>query len=229
MNLISLPAICRGDEVTLQQWLRLPFASMLKFSLPCIVIGLMAYGASMGAWRGPTMALFVALKLPLVIIFTLILNAWINTVFAIVLGSGFSVKQTFQYLLTGFSLMAIILGALSPLALFMAMNAPNSDQAGAEQFHSFFLLIHVVLISYAGATSHLILLHYVRAAAMTTASGTSTIVSWLAGNLLVGAQVSWILRPFFGSPNLDVSFIREHPMNGTFYESVLRSLINLII
>ena len=47
---------------------------------------------------------------------------------------------------------------------------------------------------------------------------------WLAINLVVGAQISWNLRPWFGSPGLEVEFLRAHPFEGTFYESVFQML-----
>ena len=34
----------------------------------------------------------------------------------------------------------------------------------------------------------------------------------------------WILRPFFGTPGLEVAFLRADPMRGTFYEIIWRSM-----
>ena len=51
--------------------------------------------------------------------------------------------------------------------------------------------------------------------------------AWLAGNLLLGSQLSWILRPFIGSPGLPVEFVRPTALKGNFYETVFRSVINL--
>ncbi|HEX7260683.1 MAG TPA: hypothetical protein VF258_02620, partial [Luteolibacter sp.] len=36
----------------------------------------------------------------------------------------------------------------------------------------------------------------------------------------LGAQFSWILRPFFGTPSQKIQFLRDHPMKGNFYESI---------
>jgi hypothetical protein len=49
-------------------------------------------------------------------------------------------------------------------------------------------------------------------------------LAWLAGNGFLGAQFSWILRPFFGTPTIEVAFLRDDPMRGSFYEAVWRSL-----
>jgi hypothetical protein len=53
--------------------------------------------------------------------------------------------------------------------------------------------------------------------------------AWLAGNLFLGSQLTWILRPFIGSPDLPIQFLRETAFQGNFYETffhALRSLFN---
>jgi hypothetical protein len=56
----------------------------------------------------------------------------------------------------------------------------------------------------------------------------STLGAWIAGNALLGMQFSWILRPFFGSPGLEVAFLRENPMHGSFAEAVWNSLKRIL-
>ncbi len=182
----------------------------------------------MGLWQGWEMASYVGLKLPLVILATLIVNGMINGMLAMVLGSGIGFKQSILFLLTGFALMAIILASLSPITFMMALHAPSPDDVGAKQWHSVTLLTHTFLVAYAGITSHLSLLGHVRRYATTPAHGTRTFFAWLGGNLFVGAQISWIMRPFFGSPGLEVQFLRNDPMAGNFYETVWFAINSLI-
>lgn len=174
------------------------------------------------------MASYVAIKLPLVIFATLLVNGMINGMLAMVLGSGIGFRESIQFLLAGFGLMGIILGSLSPITIMMALHAPSPDDPGASQWHSVTLLTHTFMIAYAGIISHRSLLGHVRTFATTPTLGTRTFLAWLAGNLFVGAQISWVMRPFFGSPGLDVQFLRDDPMNGSFYETVFRSFSNLI-
>ena len=49
-------------------------------------------------------------------------------------------------------------------------------------------------------------------------------LAWLGGNGFLGAQFSWILRPFFGTPGLEVQFLRPNPLRGNFYQTVWRSI-----
>jgi len=54
------------------------------------------------------------------------------------------------------------------------------------------------------------------------------LLAWLAGNLFLGSQLSWILRPFIGSPNLPVEFFRDTALRGNFYENVFHSLMQIL-
>lgn len=226
-SLLSIPALCRGDHRLLQGWLTSQTRASLAFCIPSIFIGCGAYGFTMGLWQGWEMASYVGIKLPLVIFATLFINGMINGMLAMVLGSGIGFRQSLQFLLTGFALMSIILAALSPITFFMALHAPTPTEPGAAQWHSVTLLTHTFLIAYAGIISHRSLLGHVRRFATTPAHGTRTFFAWLVGNLFVGAQISWIMRPFFGSPGLKVQFLRDYPMAGNFYETVLFSINHL--
>lgn len=51
------------------------------------------------------------------------------------------------------------------------------------------------------------------------------IQTWTCVFALVGAQMSWVLRPFIGNPELPFQFLR--PRESNFFEAVLRTLSNL--
>lgn len=218
--------LCLGDHQMLGKWLTHSPRRMLSSTIPCILCGCGLYGLSMGFWHGWEMGIYVALKLPLLIFCTLIVNGLLNGLLAQVLDSGISMRQSVQFLLTGFACMAIILGSLSPITLAMAMHAPTPDSQESETFHAATLLFHTTLIAYAGTVSHLTLLGFLKSFCNDTKAAISTFFAWLAGNLFVGAQLSWVMRPFFGSPSLEVSFLRDDPFRGTFYETIWRSLLH---
>ena len=52
--------------------------------------------------------------------------------------------------------------------------------------------------------------------------------AWLLGNMFLGCQLSWIMRPFIGSPGLPVAFFRPDAFHGNFYESTWRALTNIL-
>ena len=49
---------------------------------------------------------------------------------------------------------------------------------------------------------------------------------WMVVFVLVGAQMSWVLRPFIGSPNMAFQWFR--PRDSNFFEAVWKALIHLI-
>ena len=193
-----------------------------------IALGCGAYGFTVGLRNGWEMGAYVALKLPLIIFITLLLNGLLNGLLGLALGSGLGFRKSVQFLLTGFAIMAVILGALSPISFFVTLNMPASDGgSGRYAWHGASLLMHTCLIAFAGITANVRLLNYVLEFADTSRAGTHAFFAWLAGNLFVGAQVSWNLRPFFVSPGLEVEFLRDDPLNGNFYEAVVAALKNV--
>ena len=185
--------------------------------------GLMLYGFSVGFWRSPLMGVYVAIKMPLLIFLTLLCNGLLNGLLGLLLGSGLSFRQSFFALLSSFSIAALILGSIAPVTLMMAMNAPPPDSANAGTAHSTYLLIHTALVAFAGVYANIHLHGMLGNKAPTRAAATATLFAWLGGNAFLGAQFSWILRPFFGSPSLKVEFLRSDPMRGNFYEAVWNS------
>ena len=223
----NIPALCRGDHGLINQWMNQPTSFILLRTLPLIILGCGSYGLSMGLWQGWEMASYAGIKFPLVVIATLTMNALINGMFAMVLGSGISFRQSIQFLFTAFAICSLILGALSPITIGMALQGPNADAHNAKTFHSMTLLTHVFMISYAGIVSHSMLLGALKRYALTKKTAIQTFVAWLIGNLFVGAQIGWISRPFFGSPGNPIQFLRENKFDSSFYESVFKSLQNL--
>lgn len=223
----TIPALCRGDRALIDHWIEQSPTYILTRTLPLIILGCGSYGLSMGLWQGWEMAAYSGIKFPLVVIATLAVNAIINAMFAMVLGSGITIRQSLQFLFTAFAICALILGALSPITIGMALQGPTTESADARSFHSITLLTHVFMISYAGIVSHSMLLGALRKYAHTKKAAFQTFIAWLLGNLFVGAQIGWISRPFFGSPGSPVQFLRENKFTSSFYESIFNSLQNI--
>lgn len=223
----TIPALCRGDHTLINHWMKQSPTFILTRTLPLIILGCGSYGLSMGLANSWEMATYAGIKFPLVVIATLAVNALINGMFAMVLGSGITMRQSIQLLLTAFAICALILGALSPITIGMALQSPGTESTDARFFHSITLLTHVFMISYAGIVSHSMLLGALKKYAHTKKAGIQTFITWLLGNLFVGAQIGWISRPFFGSPGALVQFLRENKFDSSFYESVFKSLQNI--
>ncbi len=205
-------------------WLNAPTPSQVARVALTAVAGFAVYGFTVGTWRDPLMGAYVAMKLPLLIALTLTCNGLLNGLLGLLLGSGLGFRQSLFALLTSFALAAVMLGSLAPVTLLLALNAPPPDAAAAKNAHATYLVTHTFLIGFAGITANLHLHRLLTMKAPTPAAATSTLIAWLAGNAFLGAQFSWILRPFFGTPSLEVEFLRADPLRGNFYETVWRSI-----
>ena len=215
-----LLSLARGETASLIRWLA---EKSLRAMLPLvagIVVGCGAYGFAIGLGRSPMMALFVAVKMPLLIFLTLGVNGLINGMFGSLLGSGMSFRQTMQSCLMSFALFALIVGSLAPIMMGMALDRPADGTRDMEGWYRVFLLSNTAVIAFAGIIANHKLLRLIEAFSGSRAAARRTLVAWLAGNLFVGAQLSYILRPFFGNPALPVEFLRPDPFHGTFYEAV---------
>lgn len=217
---MTLRGLIQPDDA----WLERPTSRQVVWVGCAALAGLALYGFTVGFWRDPLMGVFVAVKLPLLILLTLACNALLNGMLGMLLGTGIGFRQSLHALLTSFAVAAVILGSLSPVTFLMAWNAPPPDSPGAGTAHSAYLVGHTLWIAFAGVAANLHLHRLLAWKSPTRTAATVTLLAWLGGNAFLGAQFSWILRPFFGTPNLKVQFLRPNPFDGTFYESVWRSL-----
>jgi hypothetical protein len=180
----------------------------------------------MGWWRDPQQALYVAIKFPLIILLTVIGNALLNAMLAPLLGLNFPFRQSFSAILMSFTIASAILGAFSPLMAFMIWNSPPmSPQAVSGATYGFVKLANVVVIAFAGTTGNVRLFQLLARLGGNPAVARRVLFAWLAGNLFLGSQLSWILRPFIGAPNLPVEFFRETALHGNFYENIIQTVL----
>lgn len=186
-------------------------------------VSLAVYGFTAGVWRSPLMGLYVALKMPLLVACTLCCNGVLNGLLGTLLG-GLGFRESLMALLSAFAVAALLLGALSPVTLLLALEVPPADSPQAASAHAGFQLVHVALIAVAGVWGTLSLWRILRKRCATPGVARVTMLAWLVGNGFLGAQFSWILRPFFGAPWLEVSLFRENPMRGSFYETVWQAV-----
>jgi len=224
----SLKALLRGDAEGIARWLEEPSPLVLARYCITVALGSALYGFTVGIWRAPLQALYTAIKFPLLIFLTCAGNAVVNGMLAQLFGSGLSLKQTSVAILMSFAIAATILPGLSPITLFICYNAPPLGSTTAIFGHSVTLLAHVAAIAFAGVIANRRLLELLRKISSRDATARAVLFSWLTGNLFLGAQLAWNLRPFIGSPKLAVQFFRDDPLRGNFYEAVWRAFRHLL-
>lgn len=224
----QIKALLRGDPNETISWLaEAGIRSVLLCSL-VIVLGSGLYGCTVGLWRAPLQSLYTGIKFPLLIFLTCTGNASLNGMLAQLVGSGLSFRQTSLAILLSFALTAVILGALSPVSLFVLQNTPPLSSSATVLGHSVTLLTHVFFIACAGVIANRRLFRLLEKVSGNRAIARTVLLSWLGGNFLLGSQLAWILRPFIGSPRLTVEFLRADPLRGNFYEAVGRAVKHLL-
>lgn len=228
-SLRQIPVLLRGETESVAPWTDTASPARVATWLAVTVLGSAAFGAAMGWWRAPEQALFTAVKLPLVLLFAALGNALLNAMLAPLLGVNLSLRQSMLAVLMSFTIAAIILGAFSPLLYFLIWNTPPLA-AGAStnaSAHSLVLLCETGIIAFAGIAANVRLLQLLRELGGSAGAARKVLFAWLAGNLLLGSQLAWNLRPFVGSPYLDVEFLRPNAFEGNFFEAVLKHAANL--
>src|ERR1700722_6604565 len=221
----EISALLRGELVAITGWIERWSAQRFALHVVVIIFGAGLYGAAMGWWRDPQQAFYVAIKFPLIILLTTFGNALINAMLAPLLGLNVPFRQSFSAIVMSFTIAAAILGAFSPLIVFMVWNAPDmAAKSFSGSTYNFILLAHVSAIALAGVTGNVRLFQLLGRLGSSRAVALRVQFAWLAGNLFLGSQLSWILRPFIGSPNLPVEFFRKTALHGNFFEAVFHSL-----
>jgi hypothetical protein len=220
--------LLRGDTNVISAWSGHWSTPRFLAHVGLIILGAGCYGAAMGWWRAPEQALFVAVKFPLILLLTALGNALINGMLAPLLGLNIPFRQSFAAVLMSFAITAAILGAFAPLIAFMTWNAPAmSPEAVRGPAYSLIKLIHVVVIAFAGVVGNARLLQLLVQMGGSRSVARRVLFAWLGGNLFLGSQLCWILRPFIGSPELPVEFFRATALHGNFYENVFHSILQI--
>jgi hypothetical protein len=225
LGLERVPVLLRAEPQGLLPWVGSGDRAHLLVCGLSVLVGAGLFGAAMGCWRSPLQALYTGVKFPLVLFLISIGNGLLNAMLAPLLGLNIGWRQSFMAVLMSFAIASLILGGFSPLLFFLVWNAPPMHESFAA--YNLLLVSVVAIIAFAGVASNVRLLQLLEAFGRDSKAGRRVLLAWLAGNLFLGSQLCWILRPFVGSPHLAVQFIRPDAFNGNFYEALLRALLNL--
>ncbi len=220
--------LCRGVPAELVELVR---ESGNSFLFSCFLLSVLCssiFGLSVGIWRAPLQGFYVAMKFPLLIVLVTVGNALLNSMFAKVLGAKLSFRESFTAVLMSFTIASVILASFAPLMICLIWNCPSVSEPDSTISHHAILLFNVVAIAFAGVVSNLHLYKLVLHLTESKIEAKRIIFSWLAVNLLLGSQLSWIMRPFIGGPKGAVEFLRDNAMSGNFFEAVFHTAKDLL-
>lgn len=179
------------------------------------------YGAIIGSSSGWQQLLVSMVKLPALYLLTLLICLPTLYFFDILFGSKADFRQYAVLSLTTVSVISVLLFSFAPVTLFFLVSI--------RSYH-FFLLLNVAIFGLTGFIGVRLFYSGVRSV-MNFTEDTPQIrnrllLFWLTLYGLVGSQLGWTLRPFFGSPGQPFQLFRE--VEGNFYSQVLRSIGSLL-
>jgi hypothetical protein len=162
-------------------------AKVAKNAMLAIAICAAVFGAVVGSWHGGPQIGFAALKMPIVMLGTLILCAPAFYAVAAVFGRPWRFRAVVSLALVAGARFALVLLAAAP-ALWLTINL------GAP-YHAI-KLVAALAYALAGLAALTLLLR-----GLGDGSGKALTITLFVGIfLMVGGQSAWILRPYLGTP-----------------------------
>ena len=178
------------------------------------IAGTLFYGFVVGISVGGWQILYDPVKLPWVLVFTLLLCLPSLYVFACYVGSRLALLQVCALAFTGTAVVGTILIGFAPITWFFMFTAPDS--------HHFAVLINVAVFALAGFFGVQFMrrgIHALHREASERQAVERVMNWWMVLYALVGAQMAWLLRPYFTATEV---FIR--PRAGNFFVAVMVTL-----
>lgn len=185
--------------------------------------GMLCYGACMGSFslwggdsRGWTQMLFSALKVPMLVVVTLLLSLPGFFVFYTLAGLSQAFGGVFRSIIATQSTLGLMLGALSPLLLLWHASSGNYLDG---------VLVSALLFG-VGAVSSLVRLQRLRRGGEVSMNSRQRKLLWLWGGcyIFIGVQMGWTLRPFIGVPGAEATLFREDGW-GNAWESLFSIIV----
>ncbi len=193
----------------------------LWYALGTLTLLTAFYGAVAGAWAGPLQALSAGIKLPVLVIATLIICFPAFYVVQILVGSRLRLVQVLVLVLAALSLTAILLAAFVPVAVFFLVTGAN---------YYFLQLLHVVVVLVAGLFGmyalHEALSVVCEQRGVYPRKALTIMRAWAVLFGFVGIQMAWNLRPFLGDRGEPFTVFRSY--EGNFYTAVVYSVNKLL-
>ena len=193
--------------------------------LVCLIVSGLLYGAVMGTFRGLAghsqwqwQIVFSAVKVPMLLSVSFCLSLPSFFVLSTLLGLRRDFAQAVRSLVAAQTGLAITLTALAPITLLWY--ASSADYAAA-------LLFNGIVFAAASLAAQFLLRGYSRPLVVRNPRHRILLAYWGAVYIFVAIQFAWLLRPFIGSPNREVQFLRPEAWDNA-YVVVIRLVWRLL-
>jgi len=178
------------------------------------LVGL-ALGASSGS---AAMAVFAAIKVPLLLVVTSLLCLPSFYVLNAVLGLRDDFAAAMRGLLAAQATLGLTLGALAPLVVFCSISVPNPY---------LLTLLDAILFAVATWAAQQVLARHYHPLVQRNPRHRIALASWLVLYAFAGMQAAWVLRPFRGTEGFAVQFLRPEALEQNAYLVLIDHVMRL--
>jgi hypothetical protein len=247
MWLRSLDSLLRGERTRAALIAGGRFDLPLRVFIPLAVVLGALYGWFMGWYSVASVRparfeqmLYAMIKVPALFLLTLFVTFPSLYVFNALVGTRLSFMSTLRLLIAATVVTLAIAASLGPIVAFFTLSTTS---------YPFMVMLNVVMLGLSGLIGLGFLLVTLRKMAISAAAdrereeeaaaaatdrpviagereqvSTANLIFqvWVVIFGLVGAQMSWLLRPFIGHPDGPIEFFRDR--QGNFFQSVLQHL-----
>jgi hypothetical protein len=184
------------------------------------VVVTVPYGFAMGASGGLMtpdgwfFALASAVKVPFLFLVTMVVCLPATYVTNVLIGPGMVFRNLLTLVLATFAVVGTVLAACLPIVVFFLISGRS---------YIFMKLLNIGIFAVAGLYGLYFLwrgLAIVRG--KRAAADTTSVKIWMVIYGFVGAQMAWVLRPFFGGAHK--SFVLFKPQESNFYANLIETI-----
>lgn len=182
-----------------------------------IAVFSLIYGMIMGSYNGLLQCLVTGIKIPALILLSLIICFPALFVIQYMIGSTMTVYQMAVVILSGFIVFSTISLSFAPIVLFFMITSDN---------YAFLKLLHVGIFTFSGIFTIRTIIRGLSYSCekknIYPRLGMNIFKIWIVIFAFVSSQLAWNLRPFVGSRDLPFELLRHRESN--FYIAVVQSV-----
>jgi hypothetical protein len=179
------------------------------------------YGIVMGSYNGYLQSLVTSIKIPCLLLLSLIICFPALFVIQYMIGSKMTFYQMSNIILSGFVVFSTIMLSFAPIVIFFMITSDN---------YAFLKLLHVAIFTFSGVFAVKTIAQGLTFACekknIYPKVGMNIFAIWIIIFAFVSSQLAWNLRPFVGNRELPFELFRER--QGNFYIAVIQSVTDMI-
>jgi len=179
------------------------------------------YGIIMGSYNGVLQSIVTGIKVPCLILLSLLICFPALYVIQSVIGSTMTIFQMVNIIFSGFFVFSTIALSFAPIVIFFMITSDS---------YAFLKLLHVAIFTFSGIFAVKTITDGLTFSCekknIYPKLGMKIFKIWVVILAFVSSQLAWNLRPFVGSRDLPFELFRKH--EGNFYVAVIQSAGNLL-